>query len=156
WKKTSNHYDGKETRNWASYNPQVARDDMFQLGVHGPAKNRQIVPVRSSSALILSSTDIIRQRIYVQQPPVSAAGFSSQAFAPHYPHTVRTVETKRCADCHVSSEINNNAIMAQLLLLGTNFVNFMGFHASIAAGDAGLEVVQVTEWDEPHAVLGSY
>ncbi len=156
WKKDSNHYDGKVTRNWATYNPQVARDEMFQLGRHGPAKQGKIVPVRSSSALILSSTDINRQKIYVQQPPTSAAGFSSQAFAPHFPHTVRTKETKGCADCHVAESNDNNAIMAQLLLLGTNFVNFMGYHAYVATGEAGLEAVQVTEWDEPQAVIGSY
>jgi len=156
WEKDSNHYDGKVTRNWASYNPQVARDDMFQIGLHGPAKNGKIVPVRSSSALILSSTDSNRQKIYVQQPPTSAAGFSSQAFAPHFPHTVRTTETKDCADCHVSEKNDNNAIMAQLLLLGTNFVNFMGYYTYIATGAAGLEAVQVTEWEEPQAVIGSY
>lgn len=46
WKKTSNHYDGKESRNWATYNPQVARDEMFQLGLHGPAKGGKIAPIR--------------------------------------------------------------------------------------------------------------
>jgi hypothetical protein len=156
WKKTSNHYDGKETRNWASYNPQVARDEMYQLGKHGPAKNGKIVPIRSSSALILSSTDVNRQKIYFQQPPTSAGGYSSQAFAPHFPHTVRTEETKDCKDCHVSKANDNNAIMAQLLLLGTNFVNFMGYYTWVAVGDGGLEGVQVTEWDEPQAVIGSY
>jgi hypothetical protein len=156
WKKRTNHYEGKVTRNWATYNPQVARDDMYQLGRHGPAKNGKIVPVRSSSALILSSTDINRQKIYIQQPPTSAGGYSSQAFAPHFPHTVRTRETKDCKDCHVSKENDNNAIMAQLLLLGTNFVNFMGYYTWVAAGDEGLEAVQVTEWDEPQAVIGSY
>lgn len=156
WKKTSNHYEGKLTRNWASYNPQVARDDMYQLGRHGPAKHGKIVPVRSSSALILSSTDSNRQKIYFQQPPTSGGGYSSQAFAPHFPHTVRTTETKDCQDCHVSKRNDNNAIMAQLLLLGTNFVNFMGYYTWVATGDEGLEGVQVTEWDEPQAVIGSY
>ncbi len=156
WKKTSNHYDGKETRNWASYNPQVARDEMYQLGRHGPAKNGKIVPIRSSSALVLSSTDVNRQKIYFQQPPTSSAGYSSQAFAPHFPHTVRTKETKDCKDCHVSKANDNNAIMAQLLLLGTNFVNFMGYYTWVATGDAGLEGIQVTEWSEPQAVIGSY
>lgn len=156
WKSTTNHYEGKETRNWASYNPQVARDDMYQLGRHGPAKNGKIVPVRSSSALILSSVDANRQKIYVQQPPTSASGYSSQAFAPHFPHTVRTRETKDCKDCHVSENNDNNAIMAQLLLLGTNFVNFMGYYTWVATGEEGLEGVQVTEWDEPQAVIGSY
>ena len=156
WKQTSKHYDGKETRNWASYNPQVARDDMYQLGIHGPAKDFKIAPVRSSSALVLSSTDINRQKIYVQQPPTSAAGFSSQAFAPHFPHTVRTVETKGCNDCHISAENDNNAILAQLFLLGTNFVNFMGYHVYLGTGESGVEAVQVTEWSEPQAVIGSY
>ena len=156
WKSVTNHYEGKVTRNWASYNPQVARDDMYQLGRHGPAKHGKIVPVRSSSALILSSTDTNRQKIYIQQPPTSAGGYSSQAFAPHFPHTVRTTETKDCKDCHVSKENDNNAIMAQLLLLGTNFVNFMGYYTWVAAGEEGLEAVRVTEWDEPQAVIGSY
>ncbi len=156
WKKDSNHYEGKETRNWASYNPQVARDDMYQLGKHGPAKGGKIAPVRSSSALILSSTDANRQQIYIQQPPTSSAGYSSQAFAPHFPHTVRTKETKDCKDCHVSRENDNNAIMAQLMLLGTNFVNFMGHYVWVGTGDEGIEAVKVTEWDEPQAVIGSY
>lgn len=156
WRKDSNHYDGKETRNWATYNPQVARDEMYQIGRHGPAKNFQIVPVRSSSALVLSSTDINRQKIYVQQPPIAASGYSSQAFAPHFPHTVRTKETKTCNDCHISKDNDNNAILAQLLLLGTQFVNFMGYHAYVATGTGGVEAIQVTEWSEPQAVIGSY
>jgi hypothetical protein len=155
WKQKSKHFDGKETRNWASYNPQVVRDQMYQLGLHGPAKGHKIVPVRSSSALVLSSTDINRQRIYIQQPPIAASGFSGEAFAPHFPHTVRTKETKDCEDCHVSTENDNNAIMTQLMLLGTNFVNFMGFNAWVGEGE-GLDGVEVTEWSEPQAVIGSY
>ncbi len=78
---------------------------------------------------MLSSTNINREHIYIQQPPISASGFSSQAFAPHYPHTERKTETKTCTDCHVSAANDNNAIMAQLLLQGTNFVNFVGYNA---------------------------
>lgn len=63
--------------------------------------------------------------LHIQQPPVAASGFSSQAFAPHYPHTERKTETKGCSDCHVSDQGDNNAIMAQVLLHGTNFVNFV-------------------------------
>jgi hypothetical protein len=44
--------------------------------------------------------------------------------------------------------------MAQLLMQGTNFVNFMGRYVYVAAEDA-LEVVPVTERDEPQAVYGS-
>ena len=155
WKTERNHYEGGETRNYATYNPQVARDDMFQLGRHGAVKGGRIAPVRSSSALVLSSTNINRERIYIQQAPVSASGFSSQAFAPHYPHTERKTETKTCGDCHVSAANDNNAIMAQLMLQGTNFVNFVGFNAWLGE-ERHVEAVQVTEWDEPQAVIGSY
>jgi hypothetical protein len=155
WKTERLHYEGGESRNYASYNPQVARDDMFQLGVAGPVKGSKITPVRSSSALVLSSVNSNREKIYIQQPPIAASGFSSQAFAPHYPHTERKEETKTCSDCHVSKANDNNAIMAQLLLQGTNFVNFVGYNAWI--GEAGhVEAATVTEWDEPQAVKGSY
>jgi hypothetical protein len=155
WKSERQHYEGGFTRNYATYNPQVARDDMFQLGLHGPVKGAKIAPVRSSSALVLSSTNANRERIYVQQPPVAASGYSSQAFAPHYPHTERKTETKTCTDCHLSAQNDNNAIMAQLLLHGTNFVNFVGFNAYVGA-DEHVAAVQVTEWEEPQAVIGSY
>ncbi len=155
WKTRLHHYENRESRNYATYNPQVARDQMFQLGKHGPAKGNRIAPIRSSSALVLSSTDTNRQRIYIQQPPVSASGYSSQAFAPHFPHTARKTETKQCTDCHISQDNDNNAIMAQLLLHGTNFVNFVGFNAWMGTEDE-IAAVRVTEWDEPQAVVGSY
>ncbi|WP_194744952.1 hypothetical protein [Thermaurantiacus tibetensis] len=155
WKTQVHRYEGKTTRNWASYNPQVARDEMFQLGIHQTSKGNVIAPVRSSSALVLTSTNANRERIYVQQPPISAIGFSSQAFAPHFPHTVRKTETKTCTDCHLSSADDNNAWMAQLLLQGTNYVNFVGLYA-YAGGEGGISAIRVTEFSEPQAVLGSY
>ncbi len=155
WKTSSHKYDGIETRNFATYNPQVARDDMFQLGRHQTTKGNQIAPIRSTSALVLSSTNINRERIYIQQPPISAPGFSSQAFAPHFPHTVRKTETKTCSDCHLSAANDNNAIMSQLLLLGTNFVNFVGLNAWTGQ-EHGFSAIRVTEWEEPQAVIGSY
>ncbi|MEI6484847.1 MAG: hypothetical protein WCO11_01115 [Sphingomonadales bacterium] len=155
WKTVTHKYEDQETRNFATYNPQVARDDMFQLGRHQTSKGNIIAPIRSSSALILTSTNINRERIYVQQPPIAASGFSSQAFAPHFPHTVRTQETKTCSDCHVSEDDDNNAILAQLTLQGTNFVNFVGMHAFFGL-DRAVEAVRVTEFGEPQAVFGSY
>ena len=155
WKTKSHKYEGEETRNFATYNPQVARDEMFQLGKHQTTKGNITAPIRSTSALALSSTNVNRERIYVQQPPVSASGFSSQAFSPHFPHTVRTTETKTCSDCHLSEAEDNNAIMTQTLLLGTNFVNFVGLHAWTGL-EGGFEAVRVTEWEEPQAVIGSY
>ena len=165
WKTRSHHFEGEESRNFATYNPQVARDEMFQLGRHMLTKPGEpdadgnvrgiITPVRSSSALILSSTNINRERIYVQQPPISAAGFSSQAFAPHFPHTVRRQETKQCTDCHLSAADDNNAIMSQLMLMGTNFVNFVGLNVWSGQEDS-FQATRVTEWEEPQAVIGSY
>ena len=155
WKTKEHHFDGEETRNFATYNPQVARDEMFQLGRHMTTKGAQIAPVRSTSALMLSSTNVNRERIYIQQPPISSIGFSSQAFAPHFPHTVRTTETKTCSDCHLSAADDNNAIMAQLMLLGTNFVNFVGLNAWTGL-EGGMQATRVTEWGEPQAVIGSY
>ncbi|MEZ5824469.1 MAG: hypothetical protein R3C97_06925 [Geminicoccaceae bacterium] len=64
WKTSRHHYEGGETRNFATYNPQVARDQMFQLGKHDSTKKGIIAPVRSSSALVLSSTNVNRERIY--------------------------------------------------------------------------------------------
>jgi len=155
WKTERHHYEGGETRNYASYNPQVARDAMFMLGRRGPANDSKIAPVRSSSALVLSSTNANRERIYIQQAPISASGYSSQAMNPHFPHTTRKTETKTCSNCHLSSDGDNNAWMAQLLLFGTNFVNFVG-HNAWAGLENGVVAPQVTEWDEPQAVIGSY
>jgi hypothetical protein len=45
--------------------------------------------------------------------------------------------------------------MAQLLLQGTNFVNFVGHYAWLGS-EKHVEAVAVTEWEEPQAVLGSY
>jgi len=46
--------------------------------------------------------------------------------------------------------------MAQLLLQGTNFVNFLGRYAYVGEGSHGFEAVAVAEHDEPQAVIGSY
>ena len=155
WKADSKHYEGGTTRNYATYNPQVARDQIFMLGRRGEINGGRITPLRSSSALVLSSTNSSRERIYVQQPPISASGYSSQAINPHFSHTVRKTETRVCSDCHLAEESDNNAIMAQTLGYGTDFIDFIGFHTWVGT-DGSVEAVQVTEWSEPQAVIGSY
>ena len=154
-KKPALHNDVSTTRNWTQYNFQVLRDDVYMLGKDGTAAGGRISPVRSSSAVVVSSQDTSRQWIYYQQQTVSAEGYAGQAFNTHVPHTVRTTETKTCTDCHVSADGNNNASMSQLLLLGTNFVNFMGKFVWVATGEDGVSAVEVTEMDEPQAVIGS-
>ncbi len=151
------HFDGDvNTRNFTTYNFQVLRDDVFMLGLDSTVKKNKIAPVRSSSALLVGSQNANREWIYAQQQTISAEGYSGQAFNPHFPHTVRSRETRTCTDCHVSAANDNNAWMAQLLLQGTNFVNFIGRYAYVGEGKHGFEAVAVTERDEPQAVIGSY
>src|SRR5262249_32687569 len=109
-----------------------------------------------SSAVVVSAQNLNREWIYQNQQTVSAEGFSGQAFATHVPHTVRATETKTCTDCHVSSANDNNAVMAQLLMQGTNFVNYMGRSVFVGQGSQGFDAVTVVERDEPQAVIGSY
>jgi hypothetical protein len=151
----NNHYEGAQATNWTSYNFQVLRDDVFMLGHDGSVIGGRVSPVRSSSAVIVSSQNVNREWFYVQQQTVSAEGYSGQAMNTHVPHTVRATETKSCPDCHVSAKGDNNAQMAQLLLLGTQFTNFVGRFAWVGEGEHGLEAIAVTERDEPQAVIGS-
>jgi hypothetical protein len=153
-KMPNRHNEGGNTRNFTQYNFQVLRDDIFMLGRDGTVTGNRVAPVRSSSAVLVSSQNQNREWIYSQQQTTSAAGFAGQTFNTHVPHTVRSTETKTCSDCHVSAKNDNNAWLAQLLLQGTNFVNFMGRYVYVAAGDA-LEVVVASEQTEPQAVIGS-
>jgi hypothetical protein len=143
------------TRNWTQYNFQVLRDDIYMLGKDGSVAGGKISPVRSSSAVVVSSQDLNRQWIYYQQQTVSSEGYSGQAFNTHVPHTVRPTETKKCTDCHPSAAGDNNAVMAQLLTQGTNLTNFMGRFVFVGTGEGGVQAVAVTEMEEPQAVIGS-
>ena len=149
------HNEGLQTRNWTSYNFQVLRDDSFFLGRDGTVTGNRIAPVRSACAVLVSSQNQSRSWLYYMQQTVSAEGFSGQAFSTFVPHTVRTTETKRCTECHVSVTGDNNAWLANLLLQGTNFMNFMGHNVWVAAGSEGFEGISVAERDEPPAIIGS-
>ncbi len=153
-KMPNRHNEGGNSRNFTQYNFQVLRDDIFMLGRDGTVTGNRIAPVRSSSAILVSSQNQNREWIYSQQQTTSVEGFAGQSFNTHVPHTVRATETKTCTDCHVSARNDNNAWLAQLLLQGTNFVNFMGRFVYVAEKD-GLEAVVVTEHSEPQAVFGS-
>ncbi len=149
------HNEGLVTRNYTSYNFQVLRDDAFMLGVDGTVTNHRVAPARSSCAILVSSQNANREWLYYTQQTISAEGLSGQAFSTFVPHTVRGKETKQCSDCHVSAANDNNAWMAQLLLQGTNFMNFMGRYVYVATGKKGFETVAVAEHDEPEAIIGS-
>ena len=149
------HNEGLTTRNYTSYNFQVLRDDIYMLGVDGTVTGHRIAPARSSCAILVSSQNANREWLYYTQQTISAPGFSGQAYSTFVPHTVRAKETKQCSDCHVSQQNDNNAWMAQLLLQGTNFMNFMGRYVYVATGKKGFEAIAVAEHDEPEAIFGS-
>ena len=149
------HNEGLTTRNYTSYNFQVLRDDAYFLGVDGTVTGHRVAPARSSCAVLVSSQNANREWLYYEQQTISAEGFSGQAFSTYVPHTVRARETKECSDCHLSAKGDNNAWMAQLLLQGTNFMNFLGRYVYVATGDKGFEEIAVAEHDEPEAIYGS-
>jgi hypothetical protein len=149
------HNEGLMTRNYTSYNFQILRDDAYFLGVDGTVTGHRVAPARSSCAVLVSSQNANREWLYYEQQTISAEGFSGQAFSTFVPHTVRGKETKQCSDCHVSDANDNNAWMAQVLLQGTNFMNFMGRYIFVATGKHGFEAITVAEHDEPEAVYGS-
>jgi hypothetical protein len=173
------HNEGDVTRNYVSYNFQTLRDDVFMLARDGDVTGNRIGPARSSCAIHVGSYNANRESIYVQQQTISGEGLSGIAFSTNVPHTVRggppvfregpdkgramtpgaylpgRGDTKMCTDCHLSKNDDNNAIMAQLLMQGTNYVNFIGRYCWVAAGEHGLAAAVVTERDEPQAVIGS-
>ena len=91
-KMPNRHNEGGDSRNFTSYNYQVIRDDIFMLGRDGTVTGHRVAPVRSSSAVLVSSRNQNREWIYHQQQTVSAEGFSGQTFNTHVPHTVRGKE----------------------------------------------------------------
>ena len=173
------HNEGDVSRNYVAYNFQTLRDDVFMLARDGDVTGNRISPARSSCAIHVGSYNALREVIYIQQQTVSAEGHSGVAFSTNVPHTVRggptrftdgpnhgraispeaylpgRNETKQCTDCHLSRNDDNNAIMAQLLMQGTNYTNFIGRFCWVAAGEHGLAAVAVTEREEPQAVIGS-
>ena len=150
------HNEGDVSRNYVSYNFQTLRDEVYMLAKDGTVTGNRISPSRSACAVHVGSYNQNRESIYVQQQTISADGMSGIAFTTNVPHTVRGKDgTKQCADCHLSANEDNNAIMAQLLMQGTNYLNFMGRYCWVGAGEHGMEAVIVTERDEPQTVIGS-
>ncbi len=164
------HNTGDITRNRTSYNFQTLRDDVFMLARDGNVTGNRIGPARSSCAIHVTSYNANREAIYSQQQTISGDGMSGIAFSTNVPHTVRggagwenetdhglsgVYETKSCTDCHLSGKDDNNAVMAQLLMQGTGYTNFIGKYCYVAAGEHGFEAVVVTETTEPQAVIGS-
>jgi len=142
-------------RNWTTYSFQTLRTDFFMLGKDGDVSGGRFVPVRSACAVTVGSQNGNRENVYSQQQTISAEGLSGTAFSPHFPHTVRTREARKCTDCHLSKDEDNNWRLAQTLMLGTNAANFLGRYCYVGSGSGGLDAVVVTEITEPQAVFGS-
>jgi hypothetical protein len=150
------HNEGDVTRNYVAYNFQTLREDVYMLARDGDATGNRIGPARSSCAVHVSSSNQNREAVYVQQQTISAEGLSGIAFSTNVPHTVRGRDgTRQCTDCHLSRANDNNALLAQLLMQGTNYLNFIGRYCWLGCGPGGLAGVEVTEAEEPQAVLGS-
>jgi hypothetical protein len=156
-KMPSLHNEGDVSRNYVSYNWQTLRDEVYMLARDGNATCNRVSPARSSCAIHVGSYNQNRESIYVQQQTISGEGFSGVAFSTNVPHTFSAKgTTKSCTDCHLSNKDDNNAVMAQLLMHGTGYLNFIGRYCWVGAGEEGLVAVEVTERDEPQAVIGSY
>jgi hypothetical protein len=149
------HYDPQFSKAFAPYWRQVIRTDLYFFGIGTYNQGKTVWPFRPASSTIVSAKDGDRNNIVHQQPLVSTPGFSNEAMTPHPPHTVRTTETKQCADCHVSEDNSNNARIASSLGFGVNALNFLGEFAYIAENGHSITAVKVTEGDEPQPVIGS-
>ena len=79
-----------------------------------------------------------------------------QAFAPHYPHTERKTETKTCSDCHLSEDERQQRDHGAAAAAGNELRQLRRLQRLGRRASGGIEAVQVTEWDEPQAVIGSY
>jgi hypothetical protein len=131
WKTKMHHFDGEETRNFATYNPQVARDEMFQLGTSTKpddqgqcARNHHACPLDIGAGPVLDQHQP-RAHLYPAATDLVGIGYSSQAFAPHFPHTVRRSERSLFRLPSVAAD-DNNAIMAQLNAAGHQFRELRG------------------------------
>ena len=153
-----NKYEGVNTRNFTSYNPQVVRDDVFQLGIDATYKDHRLAVIRSSSAVLVSSQNANREWVYSQQQTVSAEGFSGQAFNPafHPHHQRRRHHQKLRGLPRLRRQRQQRLAWPPLLGFGTGTVNFFGRFAYVGEGRGGLDAVAWTEQEEPQAAYGSH
>ena len=150
------HYEGGETRNYATYNPQVARDDMFQLGHHGPVKGSKIAP----DTLELGAGAVVDQH----QPrahlhPAAADRRVGVLARRRSRRTIRTPSARPrprpAATATSRSKTTTTRSWRSSCCRGpTSSTSSATTRGS--ARRSSVAAVQVTEWDEPQAVIGSY
>ena len=151
-----NHYEGGETRNYATYNPQVARDDMFMLGRRGPTEGQQ----DRAGALVLGAGAVVDER----QPrahlhPAAADRGVGLQLAGVRTRTIRTPSARprpRPAATAISRRTaTTTPSWRSRCGYGTNS-STSSASTRRSATSGSVTAVQVTEWDEPQAVIGSY
>ena len=142
-KMPNRHNEGGNTRNFTQYNFQVLRDDIFMLGRDGTVTGNRVAPVRSSSAVLVSSQNQNREWIYSQQQTTSAEGFAGQAFNTHVPHTVRRGNEDVQRLPRVSEE-RQQRVAGAVVVAGNELRQLHGRYVYIAA-DHALDVVVATE-----------
>ena len=150
------HYEGGETRNFATYNPQVARDDMFLLGRREPAAGGKIAPVRSTlgagavvdefeprAHLHAAAADRgERLQLAGVQPALSAHRAQDRDQDLHRlpPVEATTTTTRSWRSCWRRERTSSTSSAT----------------TRTSAATARSAACTVTEWDEPQAVIGSY
>jgi len=150
------HNEGDVTRNIVSYNFQTLREDVYMLARDGDVTCNRIGPARSSCAVHVGSYNGLRESIYVQQQTISGCGQSGIAFSTNVPHTVRGKDGRRRAATATSPP--RTTTTPSWLSSSCTATGLSELHRPIhlvAAGKHGLEAVEVTERDEPQAVIGS-
>ena len=150
------HNEGHLTRNYTQLQlPDAARRCVHARQRFNLARTARSFPcdppARSWSArpmrCVTGSTSSSRRSRPRGMPAPRSARISRIRFAPPKPND--------CADCHICRQDDNNAIMAQLLMQGTNALNFIGHFCLGRLRQGGMNAVAVTESDEPQAVIGS-
>ena len=112
------------------------------LGKDGTVTKNRVAPMRSACAVLVGSQNQYREWNYYSsrrfRPKATAARRSAHSCR------IRCARRKRrCAPIAiVSADGNNNAWVANVLMQGTNFVNFMGHNVWVADGKGGIEAVR--------------
>ena len=129
---------------------------MFQLGRHGPVKGGKITPVRSSSALVLSSTNSNREK----HLRAAAADRGERLLEPGLRAALSAHRAQdRDQDLHRLPPVGRQRQQRDHGADCCCTAPASSISSASTPGSARRstsKAVQVTEWDEPQAVIGSY
>ena len=137
--------------------PDAARRRLHAGHATATSTGNRIVPARSTCAVHVGSHNGNRESIYSSSRRSRPRASAGTSFSTNVPHTVRGEARPSSAPTATCRKANdNNALMAQLLMQGTNYLQL---HRPLRLGGArastGSRRSSVTERDEPQAVIGS-